>query len=147
MNIKAVPLNDLLNRQFTDRGVAAQCLTYAVGVFVGKILPVPSGEVESEVIQYRNTCETIVRDKVSYINEMSVMDVHKAADVAKAIWMGRYHAVNPEAPHQNGVGGFIESHFHFNKFLSPEDLAFLNEHQPQIDNLIVTVRDLIKEQH
>lgn len=145
MNIKAVSLNETLAKHFTDRGVAAQCLTYAVGTYVGKTLPLAQGQVESESIYFRNTCTPLVRERVSFLNELSVFDTLKAADVAKGIWMGRYHAVNPEPAHESGHGTFLESQFHLNKFFSPEDFAFMNEHATQINHLLIVVRELMKD--
>lgn len=98
----------------------------ALAKAVANELPLPSSPVESVSDFYLQTVYASVRDAVSVLNELVVVDLNRAQELVKTFWLVRYNVLFPRKKLFLTNAIVSESHFFgFSSFLSPDDAIFI----------------------
>lgn len=119
--------NFLQNIQLTSKG-NQEIIMMALSKAVANELVLPSSPVENVSEFYLHTTYTNVRNTISHINELVVVDVNRAQELIKTFWLIRYNILFPRKRLFLSNAVKSESHFFgFSSLLSPADAIFIQE--------------------
>jgi hypothetical protein len=103
MKIKYVALNAFLKEKAPDAAQFPCVVAIALGVAVGRKVPLASSNPEQSVLSnwptstfYAEQVMPVVEKEVAEFNENIVIDMDKACRIARAIWMARCGLAHPE---------------------------------------------------
>lgn len=106
----------------SNQEITAMALSKAIA----NELQLPSSPVESASDFYLQTVYLQVRDAVSTLNELVVVDLNRVQELVKTFWLVRYNVLFPRKKLFLTNAVVSESHFFgFSSFLSPDDAVFI----------------------
>lgn len=145
MKLDFLTVNGIAGRQLGDPMERPAALAAAVALTVARRIPVPSSEVEDPEQYYILTVLPQVRSYLSDANEAMLLDLNKALDVAKMIWMVRVTAAFPQTKRSlNPIYGFFDTIVGTGNFVDNETHEMVNKYKTQILMLADEIEKVFK---
>lgn len=119
--------NFLQNIQLTAKS-NQEVIMMALAKSIANALQMPSSPVENPSEFYLHTTFQNMRNTLSHVNELVVVDLARAQDLIKTFWLIRYNILYPRKKLFVTNAIKSESHFFgFSSLLSPTDATFIQE--------------------
>jgi hypothetical protein len=132
MNLKVQEFASFVREKVNSSGNQRQAIAAILGVSIGLSLNVPTSQTEHIPSAWDRSQANVADRYISVFNEAAPMDIDVAREIARAIWMTRATAAQPESlliVSPKGESSFMEKLFGYEQYLGKNYQDYLENNK------------------
>lgn len=133
-----------------DNQLRTCVLSHALAAVIADTLPIPTEAVVDSKNFFTMNNKVLAQDQVNKFNESLLIDVNKTLQMTESFWLLRYSIAYPSENVSvqrklSTLTSFVDRFFVVDRYISPEDLSFLNEHAHAITMIACEIDTLMRD--